>query len=225
MSDHRFGLKIEFSIYGMNFEWEPDLNWHAHDGGCDPRIIDWFDACYNEARAAWDHQNAIEDQAKEARRIEQSERAELTRLKAKYEWPNPLIPQPDAAASTEDSIELDWGRIDSSSGVRWRDPTPAGIFTTKGITCRICGCVVVLKLGEMISRGDPRLCVHLGGPKRHDPECYLRTEDGTPCNCPDEPCTCAPGTARSSCPVHGLCTCENATQYCQIHGFQGPTQQ
>jgi hypothetical protein len=210
MSDHRFHLKIEFSIYGMNFEWNPDLNWNNHTGGVDDRIIEWFADCYAQARTAWDHQNMVEDVIRERAKVEHRERTELARLKAKYEphtdnqvitglrriqETNPILPQkdppdhttfraPDASASTDferTSAGLgpnwttaydreDWGRMGSEGhGVTWRNPTPAGDFTTSGITCRVCGCKVALKVGDMIERGDPRLCEHLGGPTSKHP--------------------------------------------------------
>lgn len=194
MSDHRFYIKVEFSIYGEDYDWEASLNWDNHDGVIDSRIIDWFERYYNEARAKWDEQNAIDDRAKEARRIEQSERAELARLKAKYE--------PDADASGVQSPE-DWARISTQLGdsldrvtsdlgpawttsydgagmvapvtpwaVEWVNPTPAGELSATGLTCRICGHTVTMKMGESIAGGDPRLCEHLGGPSEYDRPVY-----------------------------------------------------
>lgn len=203
MSDHRFQLKIQFSIYGMNFEWEPDLNWNNHTGGVDDRIIDWFTDCYAKARAEFETENDREQKRRAAATLEESERAELVRLKAKYEpLTTILVPEQDfdwravviddgpvlhgdAAASPWTSAydREGWGRMslpDGEHGVRWHDPTPAGDFSVAGIVCRVCGHKVAMKSGDVIKRGDPRLCEHLGG------------------------CTCAPGTARTSCPVHGI---------------------
>lgn len=179
MSDHRFGLKIWFSIYGKEFEWEPSLNWNQADGDVDGRIIDWFAECYAEARADWDAENDHEEKRRAAAKREKTERAELARLKAIYEPDK----QGDAAASTEDfdrTVELgsdwytdtdnqviSWGRMslpDGEYGVRWHGATPAGDFTVTGITCRVCGHQVAMKRGDVINRGDPRLCEHLGGP-------------------------------------------------------------
>lgn len=191
MSDHRFGLKVDFSIYGKNFEWDASLNWNAHDGGCDSRITEWFTTCYEEARAAWDADNAAADELRRRTGVEQRERAELARLKAKYEpnltaiplTANPLIPQPDAIASG-DTFDRNHDPL-GSHGTKWVDPTPAGVYTATRVTCQVCGHVVRVEPGDVVRHGDPRLCVHLGGPKRHDPECYLRTENGSPCTCDD----------------------------------------
>lgn len=84
MSDHRFEIKLEFSIYGEDFEWEASLNWNAHDGGCDSRITEFFAGCYEIARAKYDAETAAEDERRALVLIEMKERAELARLLAKY---------------------------------------------------------------------------------------------------------------------------------------------
>lgn len=214
MSDHRCHLKIEFSIYGMKFEWDTSINYAPNEGdGIDDRIVDWFNECYAEARAAWDHESMLEDERRAAEKLERDERQQLARLKAKYEpeltaiplTANPLLPRVDVPASPglgpnwttaydrEDwgrmgdmdgtgvrqrnptatyegephSLTGPWGRVNvvDGSSVRWIDPTPVGDFSASGIVCRVCGCKVAMKAGDVVERGDPRLCEHLGGPK------------------------------------------------------------
>jgi hypothetical protein len=85
MSDSRFHLKVEFSIYGRDFKWNPSLNWYGGDERIDSRIIDWFESCYAEAYA--EYREGIQDdlEREERQRIEAEERAQLAKLKAKYE--------------------------------------------------------------------------------------------------------------------------------------------
>jgi hypothetical protein len=61
-----------------------------------------------------------------------------------------------------------WARMhDMPSGIRWRNPTPAGKYEGAKATCLVCGNVVtVTELNETIRHGDPRLCEHMGGPSR-----------------------------------------------------------
>jgi hypothetical protein len=170
MSEHRCILKIEFSIYGMKFEWDTSINYCPNAEYVDQRITDWFAECYAKARAEYDAANAAADELRRRTGVEQRERAELARLKAKYE-PLATIPVLDQdfdwAASTQTYEGEGWGRMnlpDGEHGVRWHDPTPAGDFTVAGIVCKVCGHKVAMKSGDVIKRGDPRLCEHLGGP-------------------------------------------------------------
>lgn len=57
-----------------------------------------------------------------------------------------------------------WGRMKiDGEGVRYVNP-PAGEYSTAGIICKTCGHTVTVTTGDVIRQGDPRLCVHLGGP-------------------------------------------------------------
>jgi hypothetical protein len=90
MGDHRFSFKATFEMHGIkdeiNLDW---LNWGGFDTGIDHRITDWIEsvrdramAKYEEGVAAfWAEQNKAE--------TEKAERAELARLKAKYDQPSP----------------------------------------------------------------------------------------------------------------------------------------
>lgn len=168
MSDHRFEVKIEFSIYGQSFDWDASLNWSPNDfTGVDYRLIDWFADCYVKARAGYDHQNMIEDQARDWAKTEALERAQLARLKAKYEGDASASPvsYTDTYGGEPNSLTGPWGHMNlDGSSVQWIEPTPVGDFSATGITCRYCGHVVTMKPGDVIQRGDPRLCNHLGGP-------------------------------------------------------------
>jgi hypothetical protein len=84
MGDHRFELKAEFSMHGH----EKKINWNLNWSDSIPeRLAEWVEQQYQEAMNFWyeaewtaeDHRNA---------EIERTERAELDRLKAKYEPPH-----------------------------------------------------------------------------------------------------------------------------------------
>ena len=88
MGDHRASIKIEFSMYGETEKADMWINWSDSSSECsdvDQRVIDFF----REAHAAmyakymeaeWRYQ--IERVAKE---VEERERKEFQRLKAKFE--------------------------------------------------------------------------------------------------------------------------------------------
>lgn len=84
MSDSRFHLKAKFEIYGQSFEWDPSLNWSAHDGGCDERITNWFISCHDAARLKFCEATAAADENRRTQHEEQLERAQLSRLRQKY---------------------------------------------------------------------------------------------------------------------------------------------
>lgn len=88
MGDSRFHLKAEFEIYGEKFEWDASLNWCADSGEIDERIRDWFLSCYDSAYEKYQDQIYEADRERREKAEEVSERAELERLKAKYEKPN-----------------------------------------------------------------------------------------------------------------------------------------
>lgn len=83
--DSRFRLKVEFSIYGKTFNWEPSLNWYSVQHECDPRISKWFADCHEKARADWERNGEAERAIALNKLVEVAERAELERLKRKYE--------------------------------------------------------------------------------------------------------------------------------------------
>jgi hypothetical protein len=83
MGDHRASVKIKFSIYGETYKMDSWINWSV--GGevpeIDDRVIEFFRGSYLKARGKMDDEIAEE----EGRKTEEAERAELARLKAKYE--------------------------------------------------------------------------------------------------------------------------------------------
>lgn len=88
MGDARATVKIEFSIYGEEYKQEWWINWFPEDGMCDRRIIEWFEACYSKAQEKYDDAMYESQCAEQERQNEASERAQLVKLKAKYETPN-----------------------------------------------------------------------------------------------------------------------------------------
>lgn len=85
--DSRATIIISFDIYDKKFKTEFDINYSPSSGNCgiDYRIEDWFDRCYQEAfaeyQASLNKLRAKQDQADREKR----ERAQLARLKEKYE--------------------------------------------------------------------------------------------------------------------------------------------
>ena len=85
MGDHRADIKITMTAHGKKYEKEWWINWSPNDDGCDQRVVDWFCECWEDAYNRYDEARYLADS--ENRRIaeEQAERAELARLKSKYE--------------------------------------------------------------------------------------------------------------------------------------------
>lgn len=85
--DSRFYLKVELQLYGEEYKREALLNWSPDVNylDVDARIVEWFAFCYADAYGKY--QDAIYDANRERREREgeSQERAELARLKAKYE--------------------------------------------------------------------------------------------------------------------------------------------
>ena len=88
MGDSRFHLKVDFEIYGEKFDWDASLNCCAHGGEIDDRITNWFLTCYEEAYSKYQDEIYKADATNRKKAEEAQERAELDRLKAKYETPN-----------------------------------------------------------------------------------------------------------------------------------------
>lgn len=86
MGDSRFRLKVNFSIYGEDYEWDASLNWSEDsDTGVDHNIVEWFRESYRDA-----HYKYLEDARKansehEKKETGKKERALLAHLKTKYE--------------------------------------------------------------------------------------------------------------------------------------------
>ena len=94
MGDHRAACRIEFEFHGktykLNLSW---VNWVDSYNGIDRRVLEFFESSYADGMSRWhDAQIEAEEEANAAAR-EAAERAELARLKAKYEPPSPEPPQ------------------------------------------------------------------------------------------------------------------------------------
>lgn len=94
MGDSRASVKIDFSIYGKSYKYDGWINWFTeeYDGNyIDQRILEFFDKSYRDARWDYDEASRIEAKRRAAQGLEDEERAELNRLKAKYE-PDSMTP-------------------------------------------------------------------------------------------------------------------------------------
>lgn len=88
MGDHRASIKVEFEMHGHAAKHEMWINWTPDDQtGVDRRVTEWFEA---EAQKAMDKWWEAEEKAqdREQAEAENRERAELARLKAKFEPSN-----------------------------------------------------------------------------------------------------------------------------------------
>lgn len=92
MGDHRALIKIEFEFHGKTEEVEMWINWSPDSDGIDARIREWFrekaEAGYARYEAMLKKRHKEEKAARPASNIneeEEDERAELARLKAKYD--------------------------------------------------------------------------------------------------------------------------------------------
>jgi hypothetical protein len=86
MGDHRPKITCHFEMHGhvadYDFGW---CNWSPNSDGIDQRIADWFREQSEIAISKW--RAGIEEDERERNKAAQeaAERAELARLKAKYE--------------------------------------------------------------------------------------------------------------------------------------------
>lgn len=90
MTDHKASIKIEFTIYGEMGKMDSWINWSPHDSACfpiDQRVIDFFEAHYEKARSGYDERIMDSERAQRQEATERDERAQLARLKEKYEGP------------------------------------------------------------------------------------------------------------------------------------------
>jgi hypothetical protein len=85
MGDHRASIKVKFEMHGHKAEQDWWINWHDEGEGCDRRIIDWFRAQSGIAMSRYDAAMAEHFAEQHKAETEAAERAELERLKAKYE--------------------------------------------------------------------------------------------------------------------------------------------
>ncbi len=88
MGDHRARIHVEFEIHGKTYTQTWDwINYFPDDQGIDQRVIDFFRDSWGDAKARYDERVARWHEANERPKREAAERAELIRLKAKYEPP------------------------------------------------------------------------------------------------------------------------------------------
>jgi hypothetical protein len=88
MTDHKASVKIEFSIYGVTEKMDAWINWSPDSSDCHPidqRVVDFFRATYEKARAKYDEDVYEAQREERERQTERQERAELARLKSKYD--------------------------------------------------------------------------------------------------------------------------------------------
>lgn len=53
MSDSRFKIKAEFTIYGQTYKWDASLNWFSMEGAIDRRITEFFLRSHDDAYAKY----------------------------------------------------------------------------------------------------------------------------------------------------------------------------
>lgn len=85
MGDHRADIKITFNFHGKDYKLDSWLNWSPNDLGIDERIIEFFRKSSEDGYARYARQEAEHFKRERAIEIEKEERAELERLKNKYE--------------------------------------------------------------------------------------------------------------------------------------------
>jgi hypothetical protein len=84
MGDHRCTIKIEFSIHDKTYKSDMNVNYFADDDGCDERVKEFFRESWNDAYARYSADVTAYLLSRDRRELEQKERGELERLKAKY---------------------------------------------------------------------------------------------------------------------------------------------
>lgn len=85
MGDHRADIKIEFTIHGKCYRMDSYINWFPDENGVDLRVVEFFVRSWEDARERYEAAIAKADELAASASREAAERAELARLKAKYE--------------------------------------------------------------------------------------------------------------------------------------------
>jgi len=86
MGDHRAYIKIEMEFHGIKDQTDMDINYINSDGnGMDSRVADWFESVYERGMSKYREQVEEYFAKEHQKEIEDGERHELERLKAKYE--------------------------------------------------------------------------------------------------------------------------------------------
>jgi hypothetical protein len=85
MGDHRASVKIEFEMHGHSAKCDLWVNWFDNGCGIDQRIVDWFGEQSGIAIEKYRDELEAFYASREKATTEEAEKAELARLKAKYE--------------------------------------------------------------------------------------------------------------------------------------------
>ena len=85
MGDHRASIKLEFAMHGVEAKQNMFINWSPDDNGCDRRITEWFEAQVEKAMDKWSEEQWQADKENRSRQVEEADRKEFARLKAKFE--------------------------------------------------------------------------------------------------------------------------------------------
>ena len=85
MGDHRFTITIKMEFHGVKEEMvDAWLNWDGGRDGIDSRIVRLIEDCRDRGFAKFDDDMAKYWAEQNQAKIEETERAELARLQAKY---------------------------------------------------------------------------------------------------------------------------------------------
>ena len=85
MGDHRADIKLEMTLHGKTYVTSMNISyWADEHGGCDYRVIDWFNECWKDAYARYTFECEEARAVEELRDRERSERLELVRLLKKF---------------------------------------------------------------------------------------------------------------------------------------------
>lgn len=95
MGDFRASCQIKLHLRGKNYSLDlASVNWYDHEYGAHRAVVEFFQNAWAEAQSGYqdDVQAAYDESRKDE--IEEQEKNELARLKAKYEMPTPFSFQP-----------------------------------------------------------------------------------------------------------------------------------
>ena len=86
MGDHRAEIHVTFKIHGKTYRLDLDwVNYFVEDDGIDYRVVNFFRQSWDDALGRYREKIHSAEKEADAKRLEATERAELSRLRAKYE--------------------------------------------------------------------------------------------------------------------------------------------
>jgi hypothetical protein len=86
MGDHRAGIKIKMEFHGIKDDTDMWINYSPHSCcNMDERVIEFFNSVYERGMVKYNELMAKAFAKDNKEKIEQEEKAELKRLKKKYE--------------------------------------------------------------------------------------------------------------------------------------------